>query len=361
MALNRYSRRTLTRVSAFGVLPLALVLIPLRVASAPPEPQAKTIDVPQSSKPEVVLLPLKRTNGEMTRLATDEGLNAGGNRGPAEAVRAVKRLEEGMGNGSYTFVLKDKDWRIELLGMSHIEPGRSQSWSIDGKPLPHLLPFGPSSGIPIEGDFERQFVIRYTDKTVRGVQGFFRVRSNGETPSAGERTNTIPIPKRLNGDRVIAIQQGFPEGARTADFVLKYYLVPEPYKMLTVRAGQVVSDPVGWKTRLYSAESFASGKKAWMQPPTAKDVLLSFRKPDHLTGTLRLAVKLRNGQEVIARSISTAFPEVTFSRHPELGDPEEQSVWLLHGVKKENITQIQVTLAKQGATVFKDLPLHPKG
>lgn len=358
MSLNRYSRRTLAQLSCFGALPLAVILVPLRVASASPEVQA--IDVPPAPGEEKLLLPLKRTRQETERLALKEGLNSGGSIGPRQSIDAVIRLERERTWDSHVIRDVKTGWEIEVLGMSHIEPGRSQSWSLAGRPLAHLLPFGASSGIPIVGDFERQLAIRFTDPAVRSVKGFFRIDGEGETPRPLEWTNTIIVPRRMHGNMVVAVQQGFPKDARKADFVLKYDLSPVPLTSLSVRSGSVVTDPAKWDGKVFTGDGFASGKPGFGYAPRKTDSVLSFKQPGRINGTLRVTVRLRNGQERIARSISANHPEITFKQHPELADSKVRSNWMVSGARRQDIAQIRLSVATSGMIVLRDLPLHPK-
>jgi len=368
MSLNPYRRTSSIALGALLSIPLAVALVPVRfqVKSTEARPKNEFPIPPPKGVQNVLIPPMRDHKLDASEVAKDElqtiiqNLNKTG-------ISRVKT--QGTGGKVYSAPL-DGGGKVELLGLTHIEPKRTQSWSADGTPLPTILPVVPiveinsNSYHEIGKDgkervvedtglaFGRQALLRFSTGYA-GANAQF-VAPGGRPANLYSFSNTMPIQGNAKQDRLVTIEQAFQKQVRTADLVVNYYRPLKSLGKSLVKDGEVIPGagtpdakiiPIAQMGRIlpFGQRDFRPRKDA---------LVLSVAKPKNPYDQMRAVIYKKDGHNVWG-------PNLWSQDMKEQPDADSRCYWLIEGVKMSDIAEIRFAETRYEMVIFKNVQMHP--
>lgn len=262
--------------------------------------------------------------------------------------------------------------KVELLGLTHIEPKKTCSWSADGTPLKTILPVVPTVEINVisfhetgkDGKdhvvedtglaFQRQALLRLS----RGYQG-----ANGQFVVPGNRremrysfSNTMPISGTTSGNRLVTIQQSFPNDVKVADLIVSYFWPLKSLGKSLVKDGEVMPGVGAPDAKIVPIEKMGRILPAGQRDfrPKKDALVLSVAKPENRLDQMRAVIYKKDGHNVWG-------PNLWSRDMKEQPDADSRCYWLIENVKMSDIAEIRFAVTRYERVVFKNVQLHPRG
>lgn len=365
MSVKRYGRRSLIAMGVVLAAPIALALIPATLIAGEMAQGSGdvSVSIPAGSGQVQELFNIPESKRTPAELQRSQELAF------RQSAWASKRIDVSPVAGTiYTARLADGR-KVELLGLTHWDPGHMESWSADGTPLPALLPFIPMGDIlqshitvrdgktpahelKLGYAFGRQAVIRVSQPGITGLNGIF-VYPHGRNAAAGMLSNTMPLPNRKSDGTMVLIDQGFAKNVKTSDLVVRFFDPPKSIGTVKVEHGAAAGTESIPSATVEEAAAFEWDKSLQRYIQAKKnDTILTVSKLKDASSSLRISVVSRSGKEYMPFSLGNMVTK-------KGEDKAAVSHWLVRGLSPKDIASLRYSVTVPREVRFLGVHLHP--